>query len=281
METTYIIRDIITKNISDNFDILIYNPDFLKVNLENAQVYLYGNDSQTDNQIVEKTDNKLDLLDGLEYEILFSGCTVYNNIFKSGTDIFTNSDIPFGLNIFHKGVFIIYNLPNELVKKIYNHKLVIKYNISVKQFPNNNFLGGHEMDWNSGINETNHDINKFRFIAGMCGITHNTSKKSGYISDEYYNKNHKIIAHDEDFELNNHMILHLANLDNSNNWVEGYKSECNIYSIKKMLMILIEKKKPNSLTGYHVVSDNLKIPIWSGNFVKIDNYEHSNDVLNE
>ena len=270
MQSTFIIRDIIKKNISDNFDILIYNPDFLQINLENAKVYLYGNH-------VDNTDNKLDLLDGLEYEILFSGSYVYQNIFKSGVNIFSKSNIPFSFNVFHKGFFIIYNLPNELVKKIYNYTLVIEYNLSIENFQHND---GYTMDWDSGINETHLGINQFRFIGGMCGVSHNTSNNSGYISDNYYNQNHKIIAHDEDYELNNYICLHLANLDESNNWVNGYESECNIYSIKKMLMMLIEKKIPNLLTGYETVSDNFKIPIWSGDFVKIDNYDVQDDTLN-
>lgn len=278
MRSTYIIKDIIKKNISDSFDILIYNPEFLTINLENAQLYLC---EKFDNKDI--SNNKLDLLDGLMYDILFAGKIVYQNIVKSENNLFTISNIPFGMNIFHKGVFIIYNLPNILVKKIQNYSLVFEYKLSTENFFFNNLLGGYEIDWNSGINETHIGINKFRFLSGMCGVSHHSSNDCTYISNAYYDSNHKIFAHDENFEFNNNIILHLDNLDSSNNWINGYLSECNVYCLNKILMIMLEKKTPIKNKNFEAVSDSIKIPIWLGdifkqnqqNFYKYTYYDYS------
>lgn len=267
MEKSYKIFDILEKNISDCFDILIFNPIFFTVNIENVQMYLLGEEGSLSNE-----------LDGLKYEIIISGSSIFYGIVSTGENLFKFGNIPFSYNIFHKALLIIYNLPNDIVKKILNYTIKFKYNLDVNlptyltgQIPTNPY----EMKWNCGIYETNEDKNKLRFMggmSGMSGMSFRPNHQTQYISDNYLENNKKIFYHDDNFENNKYLILNVSHLDNFNNWVNDSNSECDVYSVNKLLDLIVHEKIPDgSDLFYTVISDTKKIPLWTGKFIRNDN----------
>lgn len=261
MELTsqYKISDILRRNIHNSFDILIYKPDFLCSNIENVQFFLSDDNG-----------NKTTKLDGLTYEIIFSISPIYKNILKSGTNLFTNSYIPFGYNIFHEGFFVLESLDNKMISEIINYTITFIYKVStiLLTYPPNQITGNnYEMNWNTGIDETNQDNNKFRFIDGMCGVAFNSNRQSSYFNDDYFLTNKSTFISGENFELNNSYGLKISHLDEQNNWVQGYKSECNPYHCNKILQSLIEHHKPaKELPPYQIIHETFKLPIGFENF---------------
>lgn len=279
MEIFYKISDILDKNISESFDIVLFNPIFLTVNIQNVQMYLF-----------DEKNNSSDILNGYHYEIIVSGLSIYYGLISSiDKNLFISENIPFSYNIFHKCLFVIYNLSNETVKKISNYTITFKYFLDtnlplyiIGQIP----IYPHEIKWNYGIYETNSEKNSLRFIGGMSGMTFRPAHELEFLSDDYLQNNKKIFYYDDNFEKNNYIILNISHLDESNNWVDNYKSMCNNYSITKILNTLVTQEIPNGLKKkYYIVSETLKIPLWNKNFIKcsntIDDNKNNNMITNK
>jgi hypothetical protein len=70
-------------------------------------------------------------------------------------------------------------------------------------------------------------------------------------------------------------------LDEQNNWVKGYKSECNPYHTKKILQALVEYKKPAAnLSPYQIIHETFKLPIGLENF-SIQQYDMDSKQNNQ
>lgn len=271
MEISYKIFDILEKNISECFDIVIFNPIFLTVNIQNIQMYLFDEENKESN-----------ILNGLDYEIIVAKMSIYHGLISSTENkLFISENIPFSYIIFHKCLFVIYNLSNETVKKISNYTITFKYILNTNlpiylmgQIPTN----AYEIKWNCGIYETNHENNFLRFMGGMCGMCFRTGNESEWFPDDYLKNNKKIFYYDNNFEINKYIILNISHIDDSNNWVNNYNSICNNYSINKILHTLITETIPNDLkNSYHVISETFKIPVWNNKFIKYDNAINDQD----
>lgn len=223
----YIVKDYLIKNIHLTYDIVILKPEFLTKNISNVQFYL-----------TDKDGKKTNLLDGLKFQITFSESCIYSNILESNKDLFIYSDIPFGYVVWFQGCFILEGIQKDLIATISDYKINFVYTESTTlvNYPPNVDPPQFETKWHCGLIEDKPDDNKLRFIGGMLGCEYN----SNYIDDEFYNQNHKVIFYPD--EILDHSLININYLDEQNNWVPDYQNHISIYSMQKLLNVLIYRQ---------------------------------------
>ncbi len=272
MEEIFIVKDVLRKNIFETFDIVITKPKFLCSNIENVQVFLLDLDG-----------NLINKLNGLEYELVASSYSIYKNILTIGTNLFTNSNIPFAYNIYHLPKLIIYNLSNQLGLEIKDYQIKFTYNLSntLQNYPPNQIPPiPYEIKWNCGINEQNEDKNTIRFMHGMMGCSCCPTQS---FDKDYLHKNKRLLISNETLNPNDYYCINISHLDESNEWVENYGKEHNSYQYDKLINLLVYQSDIADNIGSYskMISETSKVPVWSGHFeYNPDNLEPNNSESN-
>lgn len=250
----YDLSEIIFKNNFDKYDIIIEKPKFLSSNINNVKFSLEPKVQQTSkylNKYENNTEENLLLLDGFIFEIHFSTSLIYKNFIYTNKNLFrhkdTDTNIPFELCIFHKGIFIIKNIDIELKKKLINYNIVFRIKLSTQIFNVKNF----SIKWNIGIDETKADIQELKFLCGMTGVSYNDMTQ---FDEEYLNNNKKIFVQNEKLTQNKFICLNISHIDTNNNWVQNSEKECDIYISTKLLNFFI-----NNYYNCSIVSETYKL----------------------
>lgn len=284
----YKISDHIIKNVFETYDILIYKPEFSNYFIKNVQLYLL-----TDTYLESK------ILDGFEYHVCISGSIIFKSILKSGLDLFAIPDIPFNLLVYHKMSFIIMGISENILTQIVNWTIKFTWVESPNllnpiglfggniQHNGNRGFGHHEMDWYTGFEKDDGSKYKteLKFMAGMCGVTYNYN----LLDEEYFDKTKSIESYSTD---NNYLVLNYSHIDKTNNFVEGYEKNYDIYSNTKLLDVMtgiIPKKNSDAVNlnpdlkpyQFQIYSETCKFPIQRVSKlgkVTIDDFEYLPDL---
>lgn len=248
----YKIKNYLVKNINLNYDLFIYKPEFLTKNISNAKFNLLDTSGIQSNE-----------LEDLKFNIVFGFCSIYSNNFVSNTDIFEYSNIPFEYIVYHQGFLVIYDIPVEHVFNILEYELEITWTESqtLQRYPSNTIPPNpFEMKWSTGLEEKNHDKNSLRIMAGMTG--------SAYPSDEYdldyLESNGKIICAEYDVETTDNVSFNIQYIDENKNWIGDYYKHLDLYSLKKVIKVLFDKKRQmtdGSNKDYEMLGETFKIPL--------------------
>lgn len=240
---SYDIQDIIIKNPFDQYDIFIFNPEFIKYNIFEVKFSLQ------DNQGI-----KYELINNLEYSI-YNGSLLFRGKTKSDSNIFPIQNIPLSYIKYHSIYMVIHNINLELKNILTNKKIIFKWTESITHPPLNIDNSHHDVDieWITGIDPDNIN-NRLRITHNMTGIQYNS-----YYMDENY------IKHNSESYLNNsnkNLIFNINHLDEYYNYKPDALINFDYYCFSKSLELLCYVNNNihvNSPSYVEIISETCKI----------------------
>ncbi len=242
---TFSVQDILLLNPSELYDILIFNPEFVKFNVKEVKFSLQ-----------DESGNVLNLIDDLDYRV-YNGSILNRGKTKSNTNIFPAQDIPFSYIKYHVIYVVIYNINLELKNIIADKKFIFSWTES-NVHPALNPDDSHphtSLKWNTGTEPDNYDI-QLNFVSNMVGV----NKVNYFIEDDYLNENGQLFAYNTQ---NKYLVFKVNHLDESFNYKPNGLTNFDYYCYTKLLDLLLYRNKnihTNSEMYTPVMSETCKVP---------------------
>ena len=261
------LSDVITKNMFELYDIILYDKIFLQQDVEYVKISLcINNDTSLLNL---NTDPNIDTnkLDMYKYNIYVHGHEIYNGELNHEQNIFPTSNLPLSKGVYHNLFVVIKNLSLEFINLHWNNMLKITWKKSNQNFANNNFLEGIDIEWTNGYPDDIDNNNLIRFISGYVGIINHHYTN---ISDDYLSNNKNIFTQEN--ISGEHYIYNLNHLDHYSNYVDDANLMCDNYKIQDILFILVNKLPKINNKSISILGETIKIPCDKFSF---DNYDEN------
>ncbi len=247
MEHTYSynIQDLIIKNPFGQFDILIFNPEFIKYNIFEVKFNLQ------DNQGIV-----YELIDNLDYSI-YNSSLLFKGKTKSDTNIFSVQDIPLSYVKYHPIYMVIHNINLELKNNLVDKNLIFKWTESIA-YPQLNPDDSHpdvEIQWNIGIESDGFEY-RLRIIQNHTGMNRKIYRQ---INEEYIKSSTELYVYNDS---NKYLAFNINHLDEHNNYKPDAFANFDYYSGSNLLEELLRENSTRHIDDpMHkgVISETCKI----------------------